>query len=181
MDSEKYTVASLKKQFKAFPQAKQHFGLKARSWQALADKLNSPSLEELKAQIVALKAQVARLEAENKQLRANATKNPDFDEIGFWLLDRNFDRAKFEDFGIPEEATEMDDFTIATLILLILLTPLTFIFRTTGVQKNSGDVLSKLIDSSFLMGNRVVGSYSVTSIETLLYGLTGVDIFSFTS
>ena len=71
MDSEKYTVASLKKQFKAFAQAKQHFGLKARSWEALADKLNSPSLEELKAQILALKAQVARLEAENKQLRAN--------------------------------------------------------------------------------------------------------------
>ena len=108
MDSEKYTVASLKKQFKAFPQAKHHFGLKARSWQALADKLNSPSLEDLKTQIVALKAQVARLEAENKQLRANAAKNPDFDEIGFWLLDRNFDRAKFQDFGIPEEATEME-------------------------------------------------------------------------
>jgi hypothetical protein len=62
----------------------------------------------LKAQIVALEAQVAKLEAENKQLRSNATKNPDFDEIGFWLLDRNFDRAKFEDFGIPEEATEME-------------------------------------------------------------------------
>jgi uncharacterized small protein (DUF1192 family) len=108
MDSEKYTVALLKKQFKAFPQAKQHFGLKARSWQALADKLTIPSVEDLKAQIVALEAQVAKLEAENKQLRSNATKNPDFDEIGFWLLDRNFDRAKFEDFGIPEEATEME-------------------------------------------------------------------------
>lgn len=73
MDSEKYTVASLKKQFKAFPEAKHHFGLKARSWQALADKLNIPSLEDLKAQIVALKAQVAKLEAENKQLRAKAS------------------------------------------------------------------------------------------------------------
>jgi len=73
MDSEKYTVALLKKQFKAFPQAKQHFGLKARSWQALADKLNTPSVEDLKAQIIALEAQVAKLEAENKQLRANAS------------------------------------------------------------------------------------------------------------
>jgi uncharacterized small protein (DUF1192 family) len=104
----RHTATSLKNQFGSFPDAKQHFGLKARSWQALADKLNIPSVEDLKAQIVALEAQVAKLEAENKQLRSNATKNPDFDEIGFWLLDRNFDRAKFEDFGIPEEATEME-------------------------------------------------------------------------
>jgi uncharacterized small protein (DUF1192 family) len=69
----RHTATSLKNQFGSFPDAKQHFGLKARSWQALADKLNTPSVEDLKAQIIALEAQVAKLEAENKQLRANAS------------------------------------------------------------------------------------------------------------
>jgi uncharacterized small protein (DUF1192 family) len=106
--SPKHTAASLKEQFKSFSDAKQHFGLKARSWQALADKLNAPSLDDLKAQIATLEAQVAKLEAENKQLHAHAATGTDFDEVGFWLLDRNFERAKFEDFGISEAATEME-------------------------------------------------------------------------
>ncbi|MBE9160653.1 hypothetical protein IQ265_28090 [Nodosilinea sp. LEGE 06152] len=105
--SPKHTVASLKEQFKSCADAKQHFGLKARGWQALADKLNAPSLDDLKAQIATLEAQVAKLEAENKQLHAHASTGTGFDEVGFWLLDRNFERAKFEDFGISEAATEM--------------------------------------------------------------------------
>jgi polyhydroxyalkanoate synthesis regulator phasin len=104
----KYTAASLKEQFKTFSDAKQHFGLKARSWQALADKLNAPSVDDLKVQLTTLQTQVAKLEAENKQLRAHAATGTGFDEVGFWLLDRNFERAKFEDFGIPEAATEME-------------------------------------------------------------------------
>lgn len=106
--STKHTAASLKEQFKTFTDVKQHFGLKARSWQALADKLNAPSVDDLKAQLTTLEAQVARLEAENKRLRAHAATGKGFDEVGFWLLDRNFERAKFEDFGIPDVATEME-------------------------------------------------------------------------
>lgn len=104
----KHTAASLKEQFKTFTDAKQHFGLKARSWQTLADKLNAPNVDDLKAQLATLQAQVAKLEAENKQLRAYAATGTGFDEVGFWLLDHNFERAKFEDFGIPEAATEME-------------------------------------------------------------------------
>ncbi|MBD1871867.1 hypothetical protein H6F75_00080 [Nodosilinea sp. FACHB-131] len=106
--SPKHTAASLKEQFKTFTDAKQHFRLKARSWQALADKLNAPSVDDLKTQLATLEAQVAKLESENKQLRAHAATGAGFDEVGFWLLDRNFERAKFEDFGISEAATEME-------------------------------------------------------------------------
>ena len=104
----KHTAASLREQFKKCADAKQHFGLKARGWQALADKLNAPSVDDLKAQLTTLEAQLAKLETENKQLQAHAATGTGFDEVGFWLLDRNFERAKFEDFGIPEIATEME-------------------------------------------------------------------------
>jgi uncharacterized small protein (DUF1192 family) len=103
-----YTEASLRKQFKKLADAKKHFGLKARGWQALADKLNTPSADELKAQLKVLENRIAKLEAENKQLREHVSGVNGFDEVGFWLLDRNFERAKFEDFGIPSEATEME-------------------------------------------------------------------------
>jgi polyhydroxyalkanoate synthesis regulator phasin len=104
----KYTTESLKNQFKNFTDAKKHFGIKARSWQALADKLNAPSTDELKKLIQALEKRIANLEKENLQLREHVSGINGFDEIGFWLLDRNFERAKFEDFGIPSEATEME-------------------------------------------------------------------------
>ncbi|MEM8807814.1 MAG: hypothetical protein AAGF01_17480 [Cyanobacteria bacterium P01_G01_bin.38] len=102
-----YTEKTLKDQFKSFKQAKSHFGLKARSWRALADKLNSPSAADLEAQLVELNKQIAQLEAENEQLRKRFAFGKNFDEVGFWLLDRNFERAKFDDFGIGIAATEM--------------------------------------------------------------------------
>ena len=33
-----------------------------------------------------------------------AAKQQQLDEMGFWLLDKNFDRSQFSDFPIPEEA-----------------------------------------------------------------------------
>ncbi|MEB3360149.1 MAG: hypothetical protein VKK04_25715 [Synechococcales bacterium] len=104
----KYTVEGLKQQFPKLAEAKAFFGLKARGWQALADKLNQPSLEDLKSQLEQLREQVAVLQAENEQLRASLAKGNGFDEAGFWLLDGNFERSKFEDFGIGENATEME-------------------------------------------------------------------------
>lgn len=110
-DIAQYTEKSLKGQFKSFKQAKAHFGLKARSWKALAEKLNAPSVTDLEIQLAKLKMQVAQLEEENELLRKRAASSDDFDEVGFWLLDRNFERANFEDFDIGEEATEMESAT----------------------------------------------------------------------
>lgn len=101
--SNKYTEASLKEQFKSFKEAKAKTKTKARSWKALATKLNKPKPEE---EIARLKNQIKSLEAEMAHLRKAAEGN--FDEVGFWLLDRNFERAKFVDFGISEKATEME-------------------------------------------------------------------------
>lgn len=102
MDS-KYTERSLKQQFSSFKEAKAHFKIKARSWKALAEKLNKPDPGQ---EIAMLKEQVVLLKAEVKRLREAGAEA--FDEVGFWLLDRNFDRAKFEDFGVTEKATEME-------------------------------------------------------------------------
>ncbi|MFG6094302.1 hypothetical protein SPB21_03585 [Leptothoe sp. ISB3NOV94-8A] len=96
-------VAELKGRYSSFDEAKAQLGIKARSWDALIQKLNKPSPEQ---EIAMLKGQVEALKAEVKRLR-EAGENA-FDEVGFWLLDRNFDRAKFEDFGVSEKATEME-------------------------------------------------------------------------
>jgi hypothetical protein len=37
---------------------------------------------------------------------ASPTKSSGHDEIGFWLLDKNFDRSKYSDLGVPSEATK---------------------------------------------------------------------------
>ncbi|NEZ64829.1 hypothetical protein D0962_18895 [Leptolyngbyaceae cyanobacterium CCMR0082] len=96
-------VAELKERFSKLKEAKAELGIKASSWKILAEKLNKPDPEQ---EIAMLKEQVVLLKAENKRLR-EAGENA-FDEVGFWLLDRNFDRAKFEDFGVSEKATEME-------------------------------------------------------------------------
>lgn len=44
-----YTVNNLKQQFSSLKAAKAHFGLKANSWQALADKLNGSTTDSAKA------------------------------------------------------------------------------------------------------------------------------------
>ncbi|MCT7963429.1 hypothetical protein NG791_22390 [Laspinema sp. D1] len=104
----KYTVEKLKQNFKTFKEAKIAFNLKARSWLALVDKLNAPNYEDLKYQVSELKKENNQLHKENELLKASISKTTDFDEIGFWLLDRNFDRSKFSDFGVPEEAIKIE-------------------------------------------------------------------------
>lgn len=79
-----YTITSLKAEHKTLAAAKAAFNLKASSWAALVQKINTPNIAELQAEIVALKQQLAN----------------GFDLIGFWLLDANFDRSRLEDFGI---------------------------------------------------------------------------------
>ncbi|MBD2068111.1 hypothetical protein H6F93_11345 [Leptolyngbya sp. FACHB-671] len=104
-----YTEAELKKQFKSFQDARKAFpGIKARGWETLAQKLNEPSPEQLKTQVKALNELVESLKQEIEALKKSVVQPSDFDEIGFWLLDRNFDRSKFEDFDIAEDATECE-------------------------------------------------------------------------
>jgi hypothetical protein len=82
-----YTVASLKAEHKTLAAAKAFHKIKASSWAALVEKLNTPSIAQLQAEIVSLKQQLAN----------------GFDLVGFWLLDANFDRSRLEDFGISKD------------------------------------------------------------------------------
>jgi hypothetical protein len=88
-----FTVQGLKKDFKSIAQAKTHFGVTARGWDALAAKLNgNPTIAELQT-----------LRLENAELRAQLAQcQPD--PVGFWLLDGNFDRSRFTDFSVPNDA-----------------------------------------------------------------------------
>ncbi len=89
-----HSVQGLKQQYKTLAAAKAALGVTARGWDALVAKLNaSPTgeLDQLRQEIAQLKAQIAQL-----QQVANPT--------GFWLLDGNFDRSRFPDFGVPNEA-----------------------------------------------------------------------------
>jgi hypothetical protein len=82
-----YTVASLKAEYRTLAAAKAFHKIKASSWAALVEKLNTPSIAQLQAEIVSLKQQLAN----------------GFDLVGFWLLDANFDRSRLEDFGISKD------------------------------------------------------------------------------
>jgi hypothetical protein len=93
-----HTITSLKQEFKTITAAKQHFGLKARGWQALADKLNQQAKDDLIAQ---LQAEVAQLKQENEALRQQPVTTG---TIAFWLTDGNFERSRFTDFDVPEMA-----------------------------------------------------------------------------
>jgi ribosomal protein L29 len=96
-----YTIDSLKQQHTTFTAAKAFHNLKAKSWVSLAEKLNQPDLKQLQAQI-------AQLKAENAALKAQLASTQEFDPIGFWLDDNNFDRSKFSDFKTPKEATKKE-------------------------------------------------------------------------
>jgi hypothetical protein len=89
-----HTISSLKAEHKNLAAAKAFHKLKARSWAALAEKLNTPTVEELLAENAALKKQLAAAQG--------------FDSVGFWLLDANFDRSKFSDFQAPPETTKKE-------------------------------------------------------------------------
>jgi len=56
-----YTVEDLKTKHKKFPAAKEHFKVKANSWQRLCDKLNAEFAKD--ARIAELENQVAQLQA----------------------------------------------------------------------------------------------------------------------
>jgi hypothetical protein len=89
-----YTVQGLKREFKTIAAAKAKLGVTARGWDALVAKLNalpSSELDELRAENALLRKQIAQLKG---------LVNP----IGFWLLDGNFDRSRFPDFGVPKDA-----------------------------------------------------------------------------
>lgn len=103
----KYTVTEFKSQYKTLKQAKAAFNIKARSWSALVEKLNAPSYEQLKEQVAKLLRETEVLRRENESFKQSISKTKNFDEIGFWLLDNNFERSKFSDFGVPEEATKI--------------------------------------------------------------------------
>jgi hypothetical protein len=92
------TAESLKKQYKTFKAAKAAHNLKAKSWAALAEKINATCYI----------AKIAELEAENKALKQQLATSQGFDSVGFWLLDANFDRSKFCDFQTPKEATKKE-------------------------------------------------------------------------
>jgi hypothetical protein len=96
-----YTAQSLKQQYKTLAAAKTQLNLKARGWQALADKLNQPSPEDAIAQLEQLRQENAALK---QQLDALKTQVANPDPVGFWLLDGNFDRSRFPDFGVPDMA-----------------------------------------------------------------------------
>ncbi len=103
-----YTVASLKEKFPTLQAAKTAHNIKARSWAALAEKLNMPSYDDLKAQLVAVTAIKDFLEAECARLKMTFSAGNDFDSFGFWLFDNNFDRSRFSDFQVPPDATRRE-------------------------------------------------------------------------
>jgi hypothetical protein len=86
-----HTAKSLKAEHKTLVAAKAAHKVKAVSWQALANKLNTPTIESLQQKIKELEAQLAAPQG--------------FDLVGFWLLTGNFERSTFEDFGTPDQAT----------------------------------------------------------------------------
>jgi hypothetical protein len=102
------SVKTLKSQYKSFKEAKEALNLKARSWSALVQKLTAPNYEQIKEQLVHLQEKIDNLCKENQSLKQSMSKNDGFDKIGFWLLDNNFDRSRFSDFDIPEEATRIE-------------------------------------------------------------------------
>ena len=103
-----YTLEKIKERFKTLKDAKIAFNIKARSWLALVDKLNAPSYEQLKQQLAHVLKENEQLRQENEILKKSISKTNEFDEVGFWLLDNNFDRSRFSDFGITEEATKIE-------------------------------------------------------------------------
>ncbi|MFN4875299.1 MAG: hypothetical protein ACK5GT_02370 [Aphanizomenon sp.] len=65
-----YTLEQLKNQYKKFKAAKEHFGVKAVSWQKLCDKLNGEFLKdalikELEGKVASLQSQLAKSSAKS--------------------------------------------------------------------------------------------------------------------
>ena len=95
------TVAELKKKYKTLVAAKAEYKVKAKSWNALAEKISIPDPAKLQTEI-------ERLKAENIALKQQLSESQGFDAISFWLEDGNFERSRFSDFGAPPEATKKE-------------------------------------------------------------------------
>lgn len=103
-----YNIKELQSQYKSFKKAKEVLNLKARSWSKLVEKLNSPSYDQLKASLTHSKEEIRLLRQENQSLKQSISRTEEFDEVGFWLLDNNFERSRFSDFAISEDATKIE-------------------------------------------------------------------------
>ena len=103
-----YNTKKLQSQYGSFKRAKEALNIKARSWSKLVEKLNYPSYGQLKEHFTCLQEEIRLLRQENQSLKQSISKTREFDEIGFWLLDNNFERSKFSDFNISEEATKVE-------------------------------------------------------------------------
>ncbi|MDF5717815.1 MAG: hypothetical protein PUP93_29105, partial [Rhizonema sp. NSF051] len=79
-----YTVKELKEKHKKFAAAKQHFGIKAKGWQRLCDKLNINFAKD--AEIAELQSKIALLE---KQITENKPKS----DLDLLLSDRFYKRG----------------------------------------------------------------------------------------
>lgn len=66
-----YTVKTLKQQFGTLGNAKTHFGLKAASWTALADKLNNTPVETHKQSQDSISQRIEGIEQELKVMQAD--------------------------------------------------------------------------------------------------------------
>lgn len=97
----KTKIKYLKQKYGSLRKAKLALNLTAKSWQTLAEKLNTPSINKLQEKI-------KELRQENAYLRKALAENQGFDEVGFWLLDKNFDRARLVEFGLSDDATKFE-------------------------------------------------------------------------
>lgn len=108
LSENQYDIKKLQTQYESFRKAKEAFNVKARGWSALVEKLNSPSYEQLKEHVYNLQKETDSLRKENQYLQQSISITNNFDEVGFWLLDNNFERSRFSDFNISEEATKIE-------------------------------------------------------------------------
>ncbi|WP_404785270.1 hypothetical protein [Altericista sp. CCNU0014] len=110
MNEKKYNIDEIKSKYKTLKIAKEDLKIKANSWKTLIEKLNLPTYEQIKDQLTEIKKENEILRRENDSLKKSVSKNTEFDEVGFWLIDGNFERSKFTDFNVPEQATRIESF-----------------------------------------------------------------------
>ncbi|MBD1856462.1 MULTISPECIES: J domain-containing protein [Leptolyngbya] len=111
-----YTVEDLKSKYKKFSEAKDHFQIKAGSWQKLCDKLNAESQKD---------AQIRKLETEIKALRSELSKTAAKSDLDILLTDLVYPRGVGSDevFESPEalenepEDTGRDDWAYFESVL----------------------------------------------------------------
>jgi hypothetical protein len=108
MNKNEYSIDEIKSKYKTLKAAKADLKIKANSWKSLVEKLNLPTYKQLQDQLIEFKKHNEILRKENESLKKSVSKTTKFDEIGFWLIDGNFERSKFTDFAVPEQATRIE-------------------------------------------------------------------------